>query len=111
MYVKLINYIYSVLSIRTALSFIDFNNGDLTVISNRIHLGLGGSLLFMLLGRGWPERSTCRPQVIQLRGIINSGSVKVRTPSLDKIFVALFRKLRLQGVSHLIEALVIISLI
>jgi hypothetical protein len=49
MYVKLINYIYSVLSIKAALSFLDFNNEDLTVISIRIHLALGGSLLFVLL--------------------------------------------------------------
>ncbi len=107
----LINYIYWVLSIKAVIPFLDFNNGDLTVISFKIHWALGSSLLFMILGRSRPERSRFRPQVIQLKGIINSGSVKGRTPSLDKIFVALFCKLRLQRISGLIKALVIIRLI
>ena len=31
MFVTLINYIYCVLSIKAVISFLDFNNGDLTV--------------------------------------------------------------------------------
>ena len=51
-----------------------------------------------------------RPQVIQLRSVINSGLVKGRMPSLEEAFVALFYKLWLQGISRLIEALVIVGL-
>ena len=64
----------------------------------------------MLLGQAHLERLVFRPQVIQLKSVINSGFVKGRMPPLEEAFVALFCKLGLQGVSRLIEALVVVGL-
>ena len=64
----------------------------------------------MLLGRAHLERLVFRPQVIQLKSVINSGFVKGRMSPLEEAFVALFYKLGLQGISRLIEALVVAGL-
>ena len=110
MLITLTNYIQSFFPIRTTISFLDLNNGNLPISCFKIHLALSGSRLFALLEWVRSERATLRRQVIQLRGIVDPYSVEGGMPSLNKMFVAFLRELRLQGIGSLIKALIIIWL-